>query len=157
MAKSYNHHPKKGDYIQGVFNPKNPEKYRGTLPIVARSSWETKFMRFCDMNPNILQWGSETIVVQYFDPVANKTRRYFTDFIVKMKLANGEVATKVIEIKPFRQTKPPQVKNRKNKLALMKEQQMYATNLAKWEAATHVCKLKGWEFLVLTEKDLAIS
>jgi hypothetical protein len=157
MGKSYNHHPKKGDYHQGEFKPKNPEKYKGTLPIVARSSWETKFMRFCDTNAKILHWGSETVVIQYFDPVANKTRRYFTDFIIRVQLADGSVITQVIEIKPYKQTIPPVNKNRKNKLALLKEQQMYATNLAKWQAAEHVCKQKGWKFLVLTEKDLAIN
>lgn len=157
MGKSYNHHPKKGDYIQGEFVPKNPEKYKGTVPVIYRSSWEHKFMRFCDISENIINWGSESLVIQYFDPVTNKTRRYFTDFIIKMRDGNGQLVTKVIEIKPYKQTIPPVTKNRKNRMAVLKEQQMYATNQAKWEAASHICKQKGWEFVILTEKDLAIS
>ena len=157
MGKSYNHYPKKGDYKQGVFEPKNPEKYKGTLPIVFRSSFELKFMRYCDYSQNIQQWGSESVVVQYFDPVSNKIRRYFTDFIIGIKLPSGEFKKMVIEIKPYKQTIEPVAKNRKNKLGLMKEQQMYVTNMAKWSAATDVCKKNGWIFKILTEKDLGIS
>jgi len=155
--KGYNHHPKKGSYSQGEYKPKNPEKYKGTLPLVYRSSWELKVMRFCDFNENVLTWGSETIVIEYHDPVTNKIRRYFTDFIIKVKSEDGSISTQVIEIKPYKQTIPPITKNRKNKMALLKEQQTYATNMAKWNAATHVCKKKGWNFIILTEKDLGIS
>lgn len=157
MGKSYNHYPKKGDYKQGIFEPKNPEKYKGTLPIVFRSSFELKFMRYCDYSPNIQQWGSESIVIQYFDPVANKTRRYFTDFVINVKSASGEFKKMVIEVKPYKQTIEPISKNRKNKLGLIREQKMYATNSAKWAAATSVCKKNGWIFKILTEKDLGIS
>lgn len=155
--KGFIHHPKKGDYSQGTFIPKNPEKYKGTLPIVYRSSWEAKFMRFCDYNESVISWGSETIVIEYHDPVANRIRRYYTDFIIKINNGDGNISTQVIEIKPYKQTIPPIIKNRKNKIALLKEQKTYATNMAKWSAAKHICKKKGWNFVVLTEKDLGIS
>lgn len=156
MAKSYNPYVGKGDYKQGIFEPKNPDKYKGTLPIVFRSSYELKFMRYCDYSPNVQQWGSESVIVQYFDPVSNKTRRYFTDFVITVKLPSGEFKKMIIEVKPYKQTIEP-AKNKKNKLRLMKEQRMYITNMAKWSAATDVCKKNGWIFKILTEKDLGIS
>ena len=39
---------KNSGFIQGYFNPKNPEKYKGPSPIIYRSSWERKFMIMCD-------------------------------------------------------------------------------------------------------------
>ena len=38
----------------------------------------------------------------------------------------------------------------------MYEQLTYVKNQAKWEAATKFCNKKGWEFKILTEKDITI-
>ena len=51
-------------YRQGVFWPKNKEKFIGTKAIF-RSGLELKFMRFCDGNPNVVKWSSESVVVPY--------------------------------------------------------------------------------------------
>jgi len=60
-------------YHQGIFNPKNPNKYKGNPNnIVYRSSWELKFMRYCDLNEKILEWGSEEFFIPYLDPTTNK-------------------------------------------------------------------------------------
>ena len=45
----------KGKFRQGVFTPRNRDKYRGkTLPIY-RSGWELKFFRWCDLNENVMK------------------------------------------------------------------------------------------------------
>jgi len=55
-------------YHQGRFNPRNPEKYKGDFRnIIYRSSWEVEFMRYCDRNPNILEWGSEEFFIPQKD------------------------------------------------------------------------------------------
>ena len=72
IKKQYGHGEKRGRFYHGLFTPKNPEKYNGSLPIEYRSRWEKVFMNFCDINENVKKWASETIVVQYFDPVKNK-------------------------------------------------------------------------------------
>ena len=54
--------------------------------IICRSSWEEKFCGYCDLNENIIQWGSEEFFIPYRAP-DGKTRRYFPDFIIKSILA----------------------------------------------------------------------
>lgn len=107
-------------------------------------------MLFCDINENVKKWSSESVVVQYFDPIKNKIRRYYTDFY--LELTNGE--KQLIEIKPLRETKPPKATKGKKKTTLLKEEKTWQTNQAKWEAARHLCKKKGWVFKILTEKEL---
>jgi 4-hydroxyphenylpyruvate dioxygenase-like putative hemolysin len=60
----------------------------------------------------------------------------------------------MIEVKPERETKPP-VQKRKTK-RYIQESVTYIVNQSKWKAATEFCKDHGWEFKVVTEKDLGI-
>ena len=111
-----------GRYHQGKFHPRNPQKYKGDANnIVYRSSWEIHFMRYCDRNDNIIEWGSEEFFIPYFDPTTRKVRRYFPDFIMKVKDNQGRTKTYVVEVKPQKQTIPPkETKNKEEKLLLMK-------------------------------------
>lgn len=143
----------KGQYDQGNFMPKNKEKYKGNYPIIYRSSWEKKFMNYCDTSDMVEAWGSENIKIPYYNPVAKSVWNYYTDFIVKIRTPEGPF-TAVIEIKPSKQTKPPNYKNRKNKKTLMYEHKTWITNKSKWEAAEEYCKKRGWKFIIMTEKDL---
>jgi Holliday junction resolvase-like predicted endonuclease len=79
---------------------------------------------------------------------------YFPDFIVRLKQKNGTESTVVIEIKPHKQTVKP-VQKRKTKRYLQ-EAATYAVNQEKWRAADLFCKEHGWQFKVLTEKDIGI-
>ena len=50
--------------MKGKYKPINPNKYQGDpTNIVYRSSWELKFMRFCDLRDDVVQWQSEEIIV----------------------------------------------------------------------------------------------
>jgi 4-hydroxyphenylpyruvate dioxygenase-like putative hemolysin len=60
----------------------------------------------------------------------------------------------MIEVKPEKETKPP-VQKRKTK-RYIQESVTYIINQSKWKAATEFCKDHGWEFKVVTEKDLGI-
>lgn len=138
-------------YRQGVFIPKNQDKFIGTKAIY-RSGLELKFFRFCDNNQNVLTWGSENVIVPYVSPLDGKVHRYFVDNYVVIK--EGESIKKyLIEIKPYKQTKIPKTKYKK-KSHLIYEQKAYVINTAKWEAAKRFCHKKGYEFLILTEKDI---
>lgn len=143
-------------FNQSVYNPINPSKYVGTMPIVCRSSWERKVCKFLDLNPAILKWMSESIVVPYISPVDNKVHRYFTDFAVQYKTKSGLVKNVVIEVKPAAQTKPPK-KQGKKKERFLQEIITYEINQAKWAAADAWCKQRNMEFWVLTEHDLGIK
>ena len=47
---------------QGKYRASNPKKYKGDHNnIIYRSSWEYKFMKWCDMTPSIQEWGSEAV------------------------------------------------------------------------------------------------
>ena len=125
--------PRDSKYHQGFFHPKNPEKYIGDVNnIVYRSSWELKFMQWCDKNPNILSYGSEEIKIKYYDPVKQRVRHYFPDFIIKVQEQTGQIKKYLVEIKPQKQTVAPKERSRVTK-SYLNEVYTYATNQAKWK------------------------
>lgn len=137
-------------YRQGRFIPLNPKKYMGDpTNIIYRSSWELKLLKKLDESPNVLAYASEEVVIPYYSPVDGKMHRYFVDFLVVSK---SKVVT-LIEVKPYAQTQPPKVSNRK-KQTVINETITYAVNQAKWKAAEEFCKKKGWVFKIVSEKDL---
>ena len=86
---------------KGKFYPRNPSKYKGdTTDIIYRSSWELKFMKYCDNNPNVLEWGSEEVVIPYRSPLDGKVHRYYVDFYIKVRTTKNEIKKYLIEIKP---------------------------------------------------------
>ena len=92
---------------RGFFKPQNASKYIGNpINIMYRSLWERKFMKFCDSSQNVLRWGSEEVIVPYINPLDNKPHRYYVDFIVEMKTAEG-IKTLLVEIKPKKQCVEP--------------------------------------------------
>jgi len=145
--------PKK-EYLQGKYKPSNPEKYRGDVcNIIYRSSWERKFLYYCDMNKNIIEYSSEEVVIPYRSPVDNRYHRYFPDFYIKYKDNNGKIKKSIIEIKPYKQCIEPKVQKTKTK-GYIYEVMEYAKNQAKWDAAKEWCLDRGYEFKVLTENEL---
>ena len=143
--------------IKSKYKPSYPSKYKGDpTNIICRSSWERKFCRYCDLNENILEWGSEEFWIPYLSPVDNRVHRYFPDFIMKVKESTGKVKTYVVEVKPKKQTKPPVKKSRVTKSYLY-EYKTYAVNQAKWKAATEFCEDRLIEFKIITEEELGIK
>ena len=142
---------------KGKYQPSNPKKYKGDpTNIIYRSLWERKFMVYCDLNDNILEWGSEEIALPYKSPIDNRMHRYFPDFYIKVKESTGQIKKYLIEVKPKRQTIEPQVQKRKTK-GYIYEVVEYAKNQAKWKAAKEFCKDRLWEFKIITEDDLGIN
>ena len=140
---------------KGTFTPKNPSKYNGNSKnIIYRSNWELRVMKYFDDHPNVIWWASEELTIPYVSPVDNKTHRYFPDFIVKMRLKDGKVTTYILEVKPLAQTKMP-VQKRKTK-RFIQEAATYAINQEKWRAADLFCREHGWQFKVITEKELGL-
>jgi len=142
---------------KGKFRINNPAKYRGDINnVVYRSLWELKFMKWCDTNPNVSEWGSETVIVPYVSPLDKKVHRYFVDFYIKVKSRDGKVQKYLIEIKPERFTKPPAIPQKKTK-RFVDEVFQYGVNDAKWKAAFEFCNDRNMKFMILTEKDLGIK
>lgn len=113
-------------------------------------------MKWCDYNSSVIEWGSETVVIPYRSPVDSKYHRYFVDFYIKVRSKDGLLTKYLIEIKPERFTKPPDIPKRKTK-KFIEEVFQYGTNQAKWQAANEFCMDRGMKFLVLTENDLGLA
>ena len=142
---------------KGKYRPTNPKKYKGDpTNIIYRSLWERKFMCYCDLNDNILEWGSEEFFIPYRSSLDNRVHRYFPDFYIKYRKSNGSICSSIIEVKPDKQTRPPKKPKRKSK-GYMYEVTQYVTNEAKWDAAKEFCKDRLWEFRIFTEKELGIK
>lgn len=140
----------------GRFSPSNPAKYLGDFRnIIYRSSWECKVMNWLDKNPSIIAWGSEELTVPYKSPVDGRYHRYFPDFVVKVRTKENTLKTMMLEVKPKKQTLPPEPKKRKTK-QYINEVATWGVNQAKWKAAKEYCLDRGWEFRVLTEEHLGL-
>jgi hypothetical protein len=110
--------------------------------------WERHCFKWCDDNPNVKAWSSEETVVPYFYEVDKRYHRYFVD----LKITFKDNRTLLVEIKPEKETMPPQGK-RKTK-QYINEGLTYVKNMNKWEAANSFAKDRGWEFQIWTEKTL---
>ena len=140
MAKSY----------KGLYKPTHPKKYVGDpKKIVYRSLLERRFMRYCDLNQDILYWASEELPIRYFNPIDKKFHKYFPDFVVK----TSKQKKYMIEVKPSRQIGKPKPPKKKTK-SYMRESFEYIKNQAKWQAAKSYCEDNDLEFKIISEKDL---
>ena len=143
-------------YHKRKFTPTNPEKYVGNVnDIIMRSSWETRFAMWCDKNPSIIKWSSEEVIVPYRCPTDNKMHRYFIDFRIQVRDRDGVLKTYLIEVKPSKQTKPPEFPGRRTKRYLV-ESTLFIKNQAKWKAARSYAADRNWEFKIITEHDLGL-
>jgi hypothetical protein len=144
-------------YYQGRFKPKNPKKYMGDpTNIIYRSGWEFKLMRYLDSHPNVLEWGSEELIIPYKSPIDGKYHRYFPDFVVKQINMYGKKETILIEVKPKAQTRAPERSSKVTKKYL-NEVKTWGINQAKWKAADEFCQDRGWKFQIMTEDQLGIK
>jgi TnsA endonuclease N terminal len=135
-------------YSQGVYKITNPEKYVGNHAPRYRSSWEHTFMMFCDNNPSVQQWSSESIKIPYRDPLTGKQTVYVPDFLIVYLDKNLRKHAELVEIKPANQMLKERVgKNIYN-------QAQYVKNMAKWQAAGEWARNQGLKFRVINEHDL---
>lgn len=113
-------------------------------------------MKYCDNNPNVLEWGSEEVIIPYLSPVDGRIHRYFVDFYMKLKDANGKETKYLIEIKPSKFTKPPVQSSRKTR-RYIEEVMTWGVNQAKWKNAHEFCENRGWKFEIITERELGLD
>jgi hypothetical protein len=137
-----------GKWAQGIYTPKNPQKYIGNHKPKYRSGWELTFMTFCDSNDSIIYWASESMRIPYKHPLTGKPTIYVPDFFVVYQNRFGKQVAEVVEIKPKKQSII------ESKVASAKDRMVVAINHAKWTAAMAYCKSQGLTFRVITEDDL---
>jgi hypothetical protein len=137
-----------GNFAQGIYEVRNPEKYIGNHKPRYRSGWEFTFMQFCDSNKNVLKWASEALVIPYRHPLTGKPTNYIPDFFVVYQNKHGKQIAEVVEIKPKKQSLI------ESRVASARDRAVVAINHAKWVAASAYCKQNGFTFRVVTEDDL---
>ena len=110
-------------------------------------------MKRLDEDSNVEWWQSEELYLRYPNPLKKGDyRRYFPDMIVKFT----DGSTVMIEIKPDSQTRPPKMKpaDKKTSKRYLREVTTYLVNEAKWNAAEKYCEARGWQFKIVTDKDI---
>lgn len=155
-------------YRQGLFVPKNKDKViklNNNGGLYYRSGLEHRLMVYLDNKTDVIRWGSENIKVPYIKKVwesklqsfKETEHNYYPDFYYELRKSDGSTSRVVVEVKPKSETIEPKIpinptaKQLKNLEYSLK---MYTTNLAKWKYMIEYCKIKGFEFIILTEEHL---
>jgi len=151
--------PQKGSRVrQGYFTPQNPEKYMGDpSKIVYRSSWELKFLQYCDQNEKVLQYAAEPIGISYWNPILKKQSTYWIDTVMVTKNDDGSTTKWMIEVKPDKYLtppEPPKILTEKKTLSYAHHAKAYIINSAKFEAAREYAALHNMRFGIITENFL---
>lgn len=140
------------EFRQGVYKPVNSMKFKGAKHPRYLSSWELKFFKWCDRNPYVVQWSSESVHIPYMSPVDGKMHRYLVDNTVHIR--EGDKLVKyLIEIKPSKQTRPPSQHGNKKRSTMIYEAAQWGVNQAKWDSARRWANKNGYIFQIVTEKD----
>ncbi len=141
-------------FHQGIYKPDNPQKYIGDATIIAfRSSWEYRFMRWCDTSPNVSSWSSEEIVIPYFSALDQRWHRYFVDFMIVVATRDGEKKY-LIEIKPREEIEKPKPTRSKY---YQSRCETWIKNQEKWNAAREWARQNSCEFVIMDEYDLGLK
>lgn len=155
-------------WYHGLYEVVNKEKYVGLKKPFYRSSWECRFMSWCDNNPNVIKWSFESIEIPYVitENGFSKSHRYIPDFYVEILNKQNQLKKFLVEIKPYNQgpiknsknevyvPKPPKNKNAKALKRYYLEMKTYKKNTLKWNAARSYCQRNGLEFVILTKENL---
>lgn len=142
----------------GDFRIYKPKKYLGNMdePIWFRSSYELRYMRQLESNPNVVGWNSENIAISYIMPEQKKDkygkfitivkkRTYYMDF--EVHLLSGQKF--LCEVKPLSFVPLNEAQLRKTS--------EHFKNANKWKATIQWCKNNGYKFQLITEKELGIK
>jgi len=139
-----------GNWAQGVYEVKNPQKYVGKHKPRYRSGWELRVMMFLDENTHITHWASEAISIPYRNPLTGKPSMYVPDFFVVYENKFHQIRAEIIEVKPKSQTSLKEAKSRQ-------DQAHAIVNQAKFMAAMAYCKQHGYVFRVISEDSIFMN
>jgi hypothetical protein len=150
--------PRAGKIKQGYFKPANPAKYVGDpTKIIFRSSWEFKFLKWCDSSPTIIKYSSEPVGIHYYSPLDKRGHVYYVDFYIETIGQEGEAQKWLIEVKPNKYVAPPKAPDRmtnRQTANYVYAAKQFITNQAKFEAARAFASQRGLKFGIITENFL---
>jgi hypothetical protein len=150
--------PQRGKVKQGYFTPQNPEKYKGDVTkIIYRSSWELKFLTYCDNNELVVEYASEPTGIAYWNPILKKESTYWVDCYMATRTPEGTIIKWIIEVKPNKYLTPPAPPTRLTEKATLnyaRHAKAYIINDAKFKAAKVYAKKNNMRFGIITENFL---
>lgn len=121
-------------YHQGCYEVQNLCKYQGDPDeVIYRSGWEKVAFQWCDLNPKVIWWSSEEVVVPYFLKGKGWQRSYYPDLLIYF----SDKVTVMVEIKPKEERDCPSMQN-----------------ICKWAAARQYCRDRGWKFQIWDENTI---
>lgn len=146
---------------QGYFDISRSSKYDNATnePCIYRSSYEYKFMYWCENDTYVKSWSSEPFAINYTCLLTGKTRKYWIDFVVKT--IKSEVW--LIEVKPLKEVNEAKAFGAKYKALnsspveakrLIAANKTAAKNWSKWQHAKKQCEQQGFVFKLVTENFL---
>lgn len=137
-------------YNQQYFKPQNPQKLVGNASPFARSSWELHCMNWLDLDPRVIQWGSECVRIPYKNPLTGKQTVYVPDFLIMYETPSAGKRVELVEVKPKKEALMEAAKSRRDKAFVI-------LNTAKWTAAAQWCAKHGVHFRVITEEQIFVN
>lgn len=150
--------PQNGRVHQGYFVPRHPEKYKGDpTKVIYRSSWEFKFLEYCDNSEAVIEYCAEPVCVPYWNPILKKQCDYWIDCYMATRGPDGNLNKWLIEVKPQKYLSAPEPPNRlteKQTLNYVRHAKMYIINKAKFEAAKLYARAHNMQFGIITENFL---
>lgn len=150
--------PQRGKVQQGYFTPKNPQKYKGDpSKVVYRSSWELKFLQYCDSNESVIEYAAEPLGIPYINPVLKKECTYWIDCYMSTRASDGSITQWLIEVKPNKYLtppEPPKILTEKKTLNYVRHAKAYIINTAKFNAAKIYAEKRMMRFGIITENFL---
>lgn len=140
--------------LHGTYTPMNMDKYKGKGLPQFKSKLELKLMLYLDKSDAVTDWCYEPFSIKYEDKSildANKQgviRKYYVDFMATIK--TGATIKKVwIEVKSINEV----LLSKKSKRNI-NENQTYIKNMSKWVVAKKLAHSHGYEFMIVTDRDL---
>lgn len=136
---------------QNDFTPRNPHKIINKNQLKSKSTWEFFMFTKLDTNPNVVKWGYEVVFVDYIKPTDYKTHRYEVDIFCK-EVVNGVESNFLMEVKPEKFTKYPELPKRKTAKSIANFKahwQEVSINIAKFNAAKKYAEDRNATFIVV--------
>lgn len=145
-ANPEGHRGKYSSAAVGKYIPVNREKYIGLENPEYKSKLELKFMRYLDKSNKVVWWKYEPNYIYYMDMSSKPPvkRKYFIDFT--FKTIDGKIFW--VEIKSSKEVSKPKNNN-------PRDMQIWLKNTSKWKAAKLLAESQGYNFKIITEKQLS--
>lgn len=154
---------KNSPHDQGYYSVINPNKYIGDInKVIYRSSYERIFYHSLDIDPNVIYWCVEPqeLRIRYFNPTKRKWSHYYPDAFCLKKIGDKEMKC-LIEIKPksklVKPKQPKDLSDNKKKAQYIRKMNEYNVIDAKRKASVEYCKLKGMQYVFITERTVKPS